>query len=325
MNQKKNLGMAIMAVGVLILTMNSCVDSVGTSSSSGEEEVCLNFDVPVARTKVAGIVDEETIKSVQVFVFDMQGNIQNMGYVEGSSLSLTCTTGEKHFAAIVNAPECPGVGHLDELQALISDFEDNDPGHFVMTGSCVKPVRASQSVSIEVKRLVSKVVLKDVRKAFKLQQHQDMDFIVESAFIMNAPGSFGYFKDLGCGYWINSSFSDMSEIISASGNLLYGDLADVVVENDAAVDFSNALFCYPNTTSGSEMITYLVVEAMLGSTRCYYPVQLPQMESNVCYNVSLTVTMPGSPSPDIPVRKEEATISVVVSDWSGNVSVNETL
>ena len=70
---------------------------------------------------------------------------------------------------------------------------------------------------------------------------------------------------------------------------------------------------------------YLVVQTRLGDGIYYYSVELPKMESNKCYNVSLTVTMPGSLTPNVPVQKEDAVFSVSVSDWSGNINVNETI
>ena len=49
------------------------------------------------------------------------------------------------------------------------------------------------------------------------------------------------------------------------------------------------------------------------------------MESNKCYNVSLTVTMPGTLTPDVPVKKEDALFSVSVGEWDGSVDVDETI
>ena len=74
-----------------------------------------------------------------------------------------------------------------------------------------------------------------------------------------------------------------------------------------------------------EKPAYMVIHTRLGATEYYYTVELPQMESNKCYNVSLTVTMPGSMTPDVPVQKEDAVFSVVVSDWAENIEVNETI
>lgn len=320
---KSFVKMAVVAFGVSVFSATSCVKGIETQSVDVSEMVTLAFDVPVAKTKVSGAVEEDRVENVQVFVFDMQDQIQNSGYSGGSSLSLTCTTGEKKFAALVNAPECSGIKTLQDLEALTSDFSDNGLGHFIMSGQSVQEIHASQSVSIPVNRLVSKVVLSEVCNNFKLQQHKEMDFVVESVFVVNAAGSVGYLADSDCATWINSGLSDMSQIISASGELLYDDLPDTPVTWGQTAEFANALYCYPNMSE--EVVSYLVVEAVLGNSRCYYPVPLPQMQSNVCYSVSLTVTMPGSPSPDIPVQKGDATFSVVVADWSGNILVNETL
>ena len=37
------------------------------------------------------------------------------------------------------------------------------------------------------------------------------------------------------------------------------------------------------------------------------------------------MTMPGSLTPDVPVKKEDAVFSVDVAEWAGNIDVNETI
>jgi hypothetical protein len=69
----------------------------------------------------------------------------------------------------------------------------------------------------------------------------------------------------------------------------------------------------------------MVVQAKLGDGIYYYTVKLPAMQSNKCYNIDLTVTMPGSLSPDEPVKKEEASFSVTVTDWNENIDIDETI
>lgn len=303
-----------------------CACSKGMTSSSDvkNEVVELNFSVPVAATKVSGSVVENEVESLQVFVFGADGQVQSSGIARENSLTLTCTTGEKSIAAVVNSPELEGVNNLTELNCVMSDFGDNSVGSFVMTGLDDMTLTSSGPVEVVVSRLVSKVNLSSVTRAFKLTQHQNMDFELLSVFLTNVPEQIGYFQSQQSDQLINEGATDMDAIKSASGELLYDELG-VSVAQGATAEVGNFLYCYPNMLEDSDKPAYLVLQTRLGDGVYYYSVELPQMESNKCYNVSLTVTMPGTLIPNTPVEKGDAEFSVIVSDWAGNIEVNETI
>ena len=292
----------------------ACSKGVTGSSDVKDEVVELNFSVPIAATKVSGSVVENEVESLQVFVFGTDGQVQSSGIANENSLTLTCTTGEKRVAAVVNSPELEGIDNLNELNAAMSDFDDNSVGKFIMTGADDMTLQSSGPVEVVVSRLVSKVTLSSVTRNFKLSQHQNMDFELLSVFLTNVPEEIGYFQAQQSSQLIN-----MGE-----GDLLYDDL-DIPVSQGATEQVGNFLYCYPNMLDDPEKPAYLVVETRLGDGVYYYSVELPEMESNKCYNVSLTVTMPGTLTPNTPVEKGNAQFSVVVSDWEENIDVNETI
>ena len=303
-----------------------CACSKGvTSSSDVEDEVVeLNFRVPIAATKVSGSTTENEVGSLQVFVFGKDGQVQSSGIADENSLTLTCTTGEKQVAAVVNAPELEGIDNLDELNAKMSDFGDNSLGNFIMTGVDEVTLQSSGPVEILVSRLVSKVTLSSVTRSFKLAQHQNMNFELLSVFLTNVPEQIGYFQQEQSSRLINDDEDDMNLIISASGDMLYDNLSVPVAQGETA-EVGNYLYCYPNMLEETDHPAYLVLQTRLGETIYYYSVALSQMESNKCYNVSLTVTMPGTLTPNTPVEKTDAEFSVIVSDWAENIEVNETI
>lgn len=305
-----------------------CACSKGVENYSSEkngEVVELNFSVPVKATKASGNVAEDAVESLQVFVFGTDGQVQSSGIAEENSLTLTCTTGEKQIAAVVNASTLSGVNTLEQLQAKMSDFGDNTLGGFVMSGLKPETLSASGSVTVPVSRLVSKVKLSSVTNSFRLSQHQAMEFELMSMFLTNAPQQTGYFNATQSSQMINDGTTDIDDIVAASGDLLYDELGDVVVAMGKTAEVNNFLYCYPNMNHVTGKPAYLVIQARLGNGIYYYSVELPKMESNKCYNVSLTVTMPGSLTPDVPVKKEDAVFSVSVTEWAGNVEVNETI
>lgn len=312
----------------VLAALACCACSKGVENYSSEKDgevVELSFSVPVKATKASGNVTEDAIESLQVFVFGKDGQVQSSGISEENSLKLTCTTGEKQIAAVVNAEALNGVNTLEQLKAKMSDFGDNTLDGFVMSGLKPETLSASGSVTVPVSRLVSKVKLSAVTNSFRLSQHQAMEFRLMSVFMTNAPQQTGYFYASQSSQMINDGVSDINDIIAASGDLLYDELGDVEVAMDETIEVDNFLYCYPNMKSVAGKPAYLVVQTRLGDGIYYYSVELPKMESNKCYNVSLTVTMPGSLTPDVPVKKEDAVFSVSVTEWAGNVAVNETI
>ena len=308
------------------LAFCACSKSVENYSSEKDGEVVeLNFSVPVKATKASGNVAEDAVERLQVFVFGKDGQVQSSGISEENSLKLTCTTGEKQIAAVVNASPLSGVNTLEQLQTKMSDFGDNTLGGFVMSGLKPETLTASGSVTVPVSRVVSKVKLSSVTNSFLLSQHQAMDFRLVSVFLTNAPEQTGYFYASQSNQMINDGVSDIDDIIADSGDLLYDELGDVAVAMGKTTEVDNFLYCYPNMKSVAGKPAYLVVQTRLGNGIYYYSVELPKMESNKCYSVSLTVTMPGSLTPDVPVKKEDAVFSVSVTDWAGNVDVDETI
>lgn len=312
----------------VLAALACCACSKGVENYSSEKDgevVELSFSVPVKATKASGNVTEDAIESLQVFVFGKDGQVQSSGISEENSLKLTCTTGEKQIAAVVNAEALNGVNTLEQLKAKMSDFGDNTLDGFVMSGLKPETLSASGSVTVPVSRLVSRVKLSAVTNSFRLSQHQAMEFRLMSVFMTNAPQQTGYFYASQSSQMINDGVSDINDIIAASGDLLYDELGDVEVAMDETIEVDNFLYCYPNMKSVAGKPAYLVVQTRLGDGIYYYSVELPKMESNKCYNVSLTVTMPGSLTPDVPVKKEDAVFSVSVTEWAGNVAVNETI
>ncbi len=311
----------------MLAAVACCACSKGVTSSLEEkgEMVELNFRVPVAATKVSGTVSESEVENLQVFVFGADGQVQSSGMAEENSLTLTCSTGEKSIAAVVNSPAVEGIDNLDDLKACMSDFSDNGLERFVMTGLSNMTLQSSGPVEIMVSRLVSKVTLSSLTRSFELPQHQNMDFELLSVFLTNVPEQIGYFQQQQSASLINEGETDIEKIIDAAGPLLYDDLGGISVNQGATVDVGNFLYCYPNMIEGSDKPAYLIAQTRLGEGIYYYSVELPKMESNKCYNVSLTVTMPGSLIPNVPVKKEDAAFSVTVSDWYENIEVNETI
>lgn len=309
-----------------VLTMCGCGEMSEDCSFQEHEMVELSFSVPrQSMTRLSGAVSEDAVNDLQIFVFGLDGQLQAYGHSDTDELTLTCSTGDKRVAALVNSPLKEDVTDEASLKRLVSSFSDNSVTDFVMSGLVDTKVTRTESVVVPVNRLVSKIILKSVRNEFELPQHREIEFSVKSVFITNAPKDMGYFAHMPPSGWYNKDVSDMGQIIAQSGTMMYEDLGLKKLPYGEAYEPKTFFYCYPNDLADNAAPTYLVVEAMFGNSLYYYPVDLPAMESNKCYSVSLTVCRPGSDSPDIPVEKTDARFEVSVQPWADNVSVDEVI
>ncbi|MBR5300427.1 MAG: hypothetical protein IKU36_09290 [Bacteroidales bacterium] len=312
------------------LALASC-NEMPYSAPVAEGMVELNVEVPVASTRVTGTpAAEDAVANLQVFVFDQSsGVLEAYGNQNNTkSLKLTCLPGDKDIVALVNAPSCASVATLAALQAKTSSLSDNAAGSLVMSGSVRKTLSSTdKSVTIDVSRIAAKVTLLSVKNAMELKANQDKEFVVTGVYLINVTGSRKYLSDSTPGTWYHKMRYESSNTLS----FLYDTPKSTVKWNET---YSNQhhFYCYPNTTSTDANAgtwtprkTRLVVEATLGGEKCYYPVTLAEISQNTAYNVTLTVTRPGSMSPDIPISTEEATFTVNVKDWIDGTDYTETI
>ena len=298
------------------LAICGCASMEQQLAPESEEMVELSFRIPSQQmTKVSGDVADDEVKDLQVFVFGQDGQLHAYGHAESDQLTLTCSTGAKTIAAIVNAPSLSTVADENTLRGRVSLFSDNSLGRFVMAGIEPKNIDQTGEVIIPVSRLVSKVVLTSVTNDFEFLQHREMNFAIKSVFLTNAAKDKPYYKTSNPTAWYNKGVSDM-QVIAQSGNMLYETFQPVSITYKKTHQSGKYLYCYPNPKPEELGNTYLVVEAILEGNLCYYPVKLPEMESNKCYNVALTIRRPGSATPDVPVDTESAVFKVDIQSWT---------
>ena len=318
---------AVSAAVCVMTALTSCQKNVVDEQSSAEM-VTLEVSVPVAETKVVSGIDESKINGCQVFVFN-DSDVRE-AYVNGSSskVDVNCTLGSKTVAVLVNAPVINDVTVLDDLMTKRSSLSDNAADALVMEGMCPLEIESTENVKVEVHvtRKVAKVKLVEVATAFDIEQYRNAPFSISSVYLINVPADNSYFTGSVPQVWFNKSGYDAAD----DNTLIYDEVSDPMVEPSAMYFAENTFFCYPTTVENdsfdeqwSPRNTRLVVEAVLGDQTYYYPVTLPKLEQNKSYEVSLTITRPGSYVPDAIVDKFAAEFTVVVEDWVSGGSVSE--
>ena len=316
-----------------VLAFASCSNEMmETDHSITEEYFDLTVSTPTVITKVSEKNSPGTpdaINTLQVFVFDENGNLEASDMKASDSIVLTCKAGLKKIVCLVNAPEVTDATTYSELCSTSSFLTDNSIDSMVMSGETEVNLTATSSVTIPVSRLAAKVVLRQVMNNFKFNTDQDAEFLVTHVYLLNVGAERGFLSDASPKEWYNKMELDMAEAPAFT----YEQLSSPVkLPYSSTWTADKYFYCYPNPTetdssdeTWSARRTRLVLEATLNGEVMYYPVTLPVIEPNSSYEVTVRITRRGSPSPDIPVTGIAAEFSVDVLSWITRDRIEEVI
>lgn len=279
----------------------------------------LTVGISSSFTKSSTITDGDEVKvnTLQVFVFrgdalDAYASAENV-----SELTLSCTNGERTVYALANAPDMSTISSKSALLASRSNL-NNYPGYgFEMIGSKDITLPQTSSVTIDVSRIVSRIVLKQVTRNFTSPALADLEFKIDEVYILNVAGDINYGLDGEPESWHNAGRYD-----GTLPDITYDD-ADAGIVNGDYWSLNYRYYAYPNDSDDSTeedwcpRRTRLVLKTTLGDQIYYYPITLPELEPNKSYEIeNLTITRPGSDNPDTPVTFQDATFEINVLPWS---------
>lgn len=279
--------------------------------------------------------EEKAVSDYQVLVYDMSSRmLEAYATPDPSSVSVSmqCTTGPKEVVVLANAPDVSGIVSYDAFLKTKSSLADNGPGRLVMEGSASPDLTASGgTVTVDIRRIVSKVVLDAVTVDFEVDAYDEMDFVLQKVYLTNVAGDKSYLsKTADPSLWYNRITRSQTPEIDA---LVYEDIADVNLKDTRRYTLGHHFYCYPNpyvndTFSSDQWTprpTRLVVEAMLGNVLYYYPVSLPELKQNTRYHVSLHIVRPGATSPEQDMDKYAVSFKINIVEWKGPENVTETI
>ncbi len=325
-----------MKTKIFLAAVAAAAALVGCTKNRDAETVCDNsaetaeliVNIPLdglkndGLTKASGTVsrtDEEAVKSVQAFVFNNAGNLETYESANSGTLNLSCTRGDKIVAALVNAPAVSGITTLGELLDKTTALSDNAVGSFVMFGQMDVPVNeASVSVTLEVHRFASKVVIQKITNKMTLPQYQSSPVAVTGIYLINVAGDAPVSGSEAPSLWLNKKKNEAS-----AENLYYEKLSSLNIAYNSSEEAEHYFYCYPNPTDAdntdeewSPRHTRLVVEASVGGKKCYYPITLPVMSANTVYTIGeLTLTRLGTETPDVETVLGSASFTITVAPW----------
>ena len=329
---KKIIFCAAMLASVLV----SCVKKESAVSEPQKEMASLEIRLVSEETKVAGPGgdEEKSVSNYQIMIFDMSSRMLEAyatPSVTASDISMVCTTGPKEIVVLANAPDVSSIVSYDTFIKTKSLLEHNRIGMLVMEGHAPADLTAAGgTVDVEIRRIISKVVLDGVTVDFESDAYDEMDFVINKVYLTNVAADKTYLsEDADPQLWYNKNAHIAAPEINS---LVYQELAGVNLKNSKEYKQQHHFYCYPNphtedsfSTEWDERPTRLVLEATLGGVRYYYPVALPELLQNTRYHVSLHVKRPGATSPEQDMDKYSVSFNITVKEWEGQENVSETI
>ena len=331
----KKFFISILAVSAVLASCQKTEVSNNEGVVRGEQiELTVGVQGKMLSTKVTGVVgdatDEEKVNTLEVFVFNKANNeLDAYGKViDATEITVSCTAGERVIYAVVNAEDdLTGIATIDQLLAVVSDLSDNVVTGFEMIGSTEKTLPQASKVVIDVNRFAARVVIREVVRNFTSSALEALDFSVDAVYLTNVGTQMNYGYTMENTVWYNQfKVANGLPFVSEFAALTYDALGTpAVLAEEESYATPHYLYAYPNPHYDGELDgeddvnaeTRIVVETTINGTKYYYPIALPALESNKSYEIeTLTLTRPGSLSPDEEISVIDAIFEVNVVDWA---------
>lgn len=320
---------------MLASVLVSCEEKEPAASDSQKEMVPLEIVLVSEETKASGLGgdEEKAVAGYQVMIFDMSSRMLEAYAtpdVTASSVNMTCTTGQKEVVVLANAPDVSSIVSYDTFIKTKSLLEHNAIGKLVMEGHASPNLNASGgTVTVDIRRIVSKVVLDGVTVDFELDAYDQMDFTINKIYLTNVAADKSYLAETADPTkWYNQNGFTSAQEVNA---LVYQEISNVNLKQTKEYKLQHHFYCYPNPCKNdtfsadvwSERPTRLVLETTLGGVLYYYPVALPELKQNTRYHVSLHIIRPGATSPEQDMDKYAVSFKITIEEWKGPENVSE--
>ena len=313
-----------MTAAVTAVAASLSVACVKTKVEVRPPEGMANLTVTVANggTKASGenpVTNEDKINSVQVFVFASDGKLEAEAYGTQPSIDLGCTMGSKTVAVLCNSGRLDAIASAADLNSKVTSLTDNSSSSFIMFNSVPFAVDATaKSLTVTVKRTVSKIVLENISNKMTLEQYRSEAIKIKGIYLINVAGDTSMDLAAAPSLWLNRGSKEAAE------NSLYSEIpASLDIAYNSSDVSRHYFYCYPNPVEAdsaaeiwSPRHTRLVVEAEVGGKTGYYPVTLPVLKANTVYTIkNLEITRPGIDAPDVVSALGTMTFTIAVADW----------
>ncbi len=317
------------------LSFAACGEKISVDDEHGanEEKVRLEVNVSNLATRLDKTANDKNVYDIQIFVFDEKGRLESYEYETASmKTSFELMKGPKKVHVLCNAARLYDIKTYSDLCSKYTDYKENNINRFVMEGTASVDLNdAVESVTIEVKRIMSWVTLLDVKNELD-GMYEGQSLKLMSVHLINLAGNRKFLAEgeaptAPTSWYHKGAYSPDDGVTGLS----YGKYGYTSIANGESWNRTEELYCYPNPTvddsfdaeTWTPRHTRLVVEAQISDKTYYYPITLPVLEMNTHYQVSLTITRPGMDTPDSYCEYESQGAVVTIKGWTDVDAVNK--
>lgn len=329
----------------LLLSLYSCEKPACLECPDGEPStLSISLASDGTRSSIENTqAEDNTITTVDVFIFrntpSTSADYQKLDTYKRFSgaavedLTLTTTTGPKTICIIVNehTNAFKGVTDLTKFRALVTNLKDELVGSFTMYGEAEETLGATTSVTLSVKRLISRVGVTTIKTDFAGTPYADMTLSNIKLYLVNAHAQKVIYNNASSPS--TPLVYNTTELVgedansTTEANLIYEPLTGTI--DDTGISTPYFFYCYSNETDDMTECTKLVLQADLDGVTYYYPIPVHQenygytssdgyygIRRNTTYSYGITVTRPGSLDPNIPLVPGDLELTINVEDWA---------
>ncbi len=340
--KKKNIYLLAALAGLLFAGCSKTPDVSMTPPAeklleSDEGENCsihIRVQAPDTKTALAQ-TDDNAISNLQVLVFRENGSLDIYAQANGDELTLQCTSGKRDIYAFVNTSSLSDICSINELEAFTFNLGDSSPTALPMSGNVSETIHENTVLSIEVSRMVCKIILKEVVINLP-DSYNDALLDIRRIFIANAVS--GIRLDGTITHWANKiSYNGDVPTMLSEDEPSPGDWELSPIDNQT---FNRVFYAFANNTASdsqsaawSPRYTRLVIQCALsnemgalGYSPCYYPVPLPDLKANHCYIINrYTVSRSGLQNPYDDPSLLNTSLEIIVKNWDQTHQIEENL
>lgn len=332
------------ALVALLTIMTSCKKPCTTCDEVLPSTLTLSLSSTETKSSVSSTQEEDnTINTIDVFIFrntdPTSADYQKLDTYKRfsgdalSDLTLNTTTGPKTICIIVNEHTNAfiGVTDLTKFRGLVTNLNQEQIKSFTMYGETEETLGTTSSVSISVKRHISRVAVTSIKTKFAGTPYSGMTLSNIKLYLVNAHAQkliYNNGSSPSTPLIFNAaalSGDDANSTVEA--NLIYEPLTGTI--NDTGITTPYYFYCYSNETNNIEGCTKMVLQGDLDGVTYYYPILINQdgygyesttgyygVRRNTTYSYGITVTRPGSLDPNIPLVPGSLELTVSVDDWA---------
>lgn len=308
----------------------SCCKSMNAIEEDGAARIGGN-----AGYSISLLSDLHEVSMLDIFIFDDDAlqrldSYQRIEFSDGIEAQTASRTGRKKMFICSNGQWSKegwmNVNSYEALTGIRAELAKERMHRPLMTGECSFMAEDKQTVWMELRPLSADIVLRTLRCDFSDKGYENEEIYDMKVYLINVNSICRLLQEgaimpegiINMGGLNENDLASMSEpemICRSCPSLKSGDTVKPEIR----------LRCYPNSSveeSPGSPFTRLVIEGKINGKTCYWPIDIGRdgkesegVMRNCSYIYDITITGKGSSDPDIPVRSEDAEISLKIKPW----------